>query len=65
MKRFNIMYNVGSAKYVVNFHDGVKTHKDGSEFWDIHLFNNKRKGNAFIKSLLKAGYTSDYSNPFI
>lgn len=43
MKHFNILYNVGSSKYVVNYHDGLKTHKDGSEFYDIALFDNKRK----------------------
>ena len=56
MKRFNVMYNVGKVKYVVNFHDGVKKHKDGSDFFDIKCFKNKLKFNAFIKDLEKQGY---------
>lgn len=56
MKRYNIMHNVGMAKYVVNFHDGVKTHRDGSEFFDIAIFSNKKKMNDFIKDLQANGY---------
>lgn len=56
MKIFNIMFNVGKSKYVVNFHDGIKKHKDGSPFFDIACFNNKRKRNTFISSLKKDGY---------
>jgi len=56
MKRYNLKYNVGKAKYVVNFHDGVKKHKDGSDFFDIDTFKNKVKFNAFIKSLNEQGY---------
>lgn len=50
------MYNVGSAKYVVNYHDGVKTHKDGSPFFDIAIFQNKIKFNKFISELKNNGY---------
>ena len=50
------MHNVGRAKYVVNFHDGVKTHSDGSEFFDIAIFSNKKKMKDFIKSLKVDGY---------
>lgn len=32
MKKYYIMYGVGKAKYVVNFHDGEKKHKDGASF---------------------------------
>ena len=56
MKKYNIMHNVGRAKYVVNFHDGVKTHSDGSEFFDIAIFSNKKKMKDFIKSLKVDGY---------
>ena len=42
MKKYNIMYGVGKAKYVVNFHDGEKKHKDGSEFYDIQIFKNMK-----------------------
>lgn len=53
---YNIMHNVGCVKYLVNFHDGVKAHKDGSQFFDIRTFKSMKKLNAFIKSLKKLGY---------
>jgi len=56
MKQFRIKYNVGKCKYLVSFHNGVKTHKDGSKFFDIDTFSNKVKFNAFVKSLKADGY---------
>lgn len=56
MKQYNLMYNVGTTRYVVNFHDGVKTNTDGSPFFDIRLFSNKRKRDEFITSLRQQGY---------
>ena len=53
---YQIQYNIGMAKYVVNFHDGVKTHPDGSDFYDIACFSSKRKMSAFIKELTSKGY---------
>ncbi|RZD19752.1 hypothetical protein [Pseudoalteromonas sp. MEBiC 03485] len=57
MKQFNTMMNVGKVKYVVNYHDGVKTHEDGSPFFDIVTFSNKKKRNTFIRELTNQGYT--------
>ncbi len=56
MKRFNLMYGIGKAKYVVNFHDGIKKHNDGSDFFDIAIFKNKKKLNAFVAELKNTGY---------
>lgn len=56
MKVFNTMMNVGKVKYVINYHDGVKTHRDGSEFFDISTFSNIKKRNEFIKELKGLGY---------
>ena len=56
MKKYNVMKNIGKAKYVVSFHDGVKTYEDGSDFYDIMIFCNKRKLNKFISGLRKEGY---------
>ena len=56
MKKYNTQRNVGKSKYVINFHDGVKTHKDGSEFYDIAIFSNKLKYNSFKNDLIKQGY---------
>lgn len=58
MKRYNLMHNIGKAKYVVNFHDGIKKHKDGSDFFDIRIFKNKLKCNCFINDLISTGYTN-------
>ena len=59
MKKYYTMYGVGKAKYVVNFHDGEKKHKDGSEFYDIAIFKNKRSLSAFIDDLKVQGYKCD------
>jgi hypothetical protein len=48
--------NIGKVKYTINYHDGVKTHKDGSPFFDIATFKNKEKLNDFVKELTKKGY---------
>lgn len=56
MKQFNEMFNIGRAKYVVNHHDGVKTHPDGSPFFDIAIFHNKRKKDKFLNDLRRQGY---------
>lgn len=56
MKQYNIMYNVGKCKYVVNYHDGIKKHDDGSNFYDIAIFRNKKKMNSFVSELIKEGY---------
>jgi hypothetical protein len=50
------MYNVGRAKYVINFHDGISTHKDGSAFYGIYIFRNKRKFNAKILEMRRDGF---------
>ena len=43
MKEYYLMYNVGRVKYLVNFHNGVKTHNDGSRFFDIACFKKQEK----------------------
>lgn len=56
MKQYNITYNVGKVKYLVSFHDGEKKHKDGSNFYDIACFSNKKKLNKFVSELMNEGY---------
>ena len=56
MKDFYIQYNIGHAKYVVNSHDGIQTHKDGSPFYGCAIFKNKPSLNAYISKLKKEGY---------
>lgn len=56
MKQYNITQNVGRCKYVVSYHDGNKKHKDGSNFYDISIFTNKKLMNKFVNELIKEGY---------
>lgn len=56
MKLFNIQTNIGRVKYCVSFHDGQKTHKDGSPFFDISIFSNRRKMSSFISELKSKGF---------
>lgn len=51
MIEYNIQYNIGKVKYVVNWHDGIKTHKDGSKFFDVACFNSKERMNKFVAEL--------------
>ena len=55
-KKFNTKYNVGKAKYVINYHDGKKTHKDGSPFYDLATFKNMKDFMAYKKKLKYEGY---------
>lgn len=50
------MFSVGRAKYVVNYHDGVKTHRDGSPFYDINILKNKKDLESFVSTLISEGY---------
>ena len=55
-KKFNTMMNVGKSKYVINYHNGEKTHKDGSPFYDLATFKNKKDFDARKKALVGEGY---------
>jgi hypothetical protein len=55
-KTYTMQNGIGSSKYTVSFHDGTKTHKDGSPFSDIRIFKNKEKRDAFVKELKGTGY---------
>jgi hypothetical protein len=61
-KRFNTNYGVGKSKYVVNYHDGVKKHKDGSDFFDVQIFKNQKDLEAFKKALLQKGFVAESVN---
>jgi len=60
MKTYRLMFNVGKVKYLVCYHNGIKKHKDGSDFYDIAPFKNKNKLNGFINELIANGY-KEYS----
>ena len=56
MKEFYIQYNIGKVKYVVNHNDGNKKHKDGSRFFDIATFKNKKNLAKFVSELKNKSY---------
>jgi hypothetical protein len=56
VKTYNIQHNIGRAKYVVNHHDGNKTHRDGSPFFNLAIFRNKVQLSRFVADLRQAGY---------
>ena len=62
MKRFYVMYNVGKVKYLVNFHNGESKHNDGSDFFGIAIFKNKKKLSQFIADLRSNGYAETRCN---
>ena len=55
-KEYYWQENIGKAKYIVSLYDGIQTHKDGSPFYGIRIFKNKKKMKTFIKELEKEGY---------
>lgn len=57
-RMYNVRYGIGKSKYVVNFHDGAKKHRDGSPFFDIRIFKNKRRMQSFVAGLKKCGYAN-------
>lgn len=59
MRKFKLDYNIGRVKYCISLSDGTKFHPDGSEFFDIEIFKNKKKFNHRIKQLIKNGYKMD------
>ena len=61
-KVYNEQFGIGKSKYVVNFYDGVKTHNDGSAFFDIRIFKNIPDKNKFINELKSKGYVMKYAD---
>ena len=55
-KRYYQQDRVGSAKYTISYHDGKKKHKDGSDFFDIQTFRNKKDLAKFVNALHRGGY---------
>ena len=55
-KLYYITHNVGKVKYLISYHDGIKTHDDGSPFYDVHCTNNKKELYKFVKRLCDEGY---------
>ena len=56
-KTYRKNYNVGKCKYLPSYHDGEKTHGDGSPFFDVALFSNKKLFLKRERELLAEGYS--------
>ena len=57
---YNVMHNVGKAKYLVSYNYGIEKHKDGSDFFAIRIFKNKKDLYKFEIQLKKDGLTYKY-----
>lgn len=62
MKRFYVQNNIGMAKYLVSYHDGKQKHSDGSDFFGIKIFKNKKKLAQCIADLESNGYVETRCN---
>jgi hypothetical protein len=61
-KVFKVNPGIGKAKYSISSHDGKKTHKDGSDFYDIEIFNNKVELEKGIKKYTSKGFVKESIN---
>jgi len=61
-KRFRQRDGIGKAKYTISYHDGKQKHKDGSDFFGIQIFKNKKDLGTFRNTLLKKGYIEESVN---
>ena len=58
-KRFHTQYGVAKTKYLVSFHNGIKKYSDGSDFFDVKIFKNKKKLKIFTDDLRNNGYIEE------
>jgi|SaaInl5LU_22_DNA_1037371.scaffolds.fasta_scaffold08416_5 hypothetical protein len=58
-KVFRVNPGIGKAKYSISSHDGVKKHKDGSDFFDIEIFKNKVDLEKGIKKYTSNGFVKE------
>src|SRR5210317_2551540 len=61
-KRFRQQDGIGKAKYTISYHDGKQKHKDGSDFFGIQIFKNKKDLETFRNALLKKGFVEESIN---
>jgi len=61
-KVFKVNPQIGKVKYSISSHDGVKKHKDGSDFFDIETFKNKVDLEKAIKNYTSKGFKMESVN---
>lgn len=59
MKKFKVRKQIGKVKYVVSYHDGIKKHPDGSDFYDVEIFKSQKKMTLFVLELCNKGYINE------
>ena len=55
-KTFRVCPQIGTTKYSVSFCDGQQTHRDGSPFFDLRIFKNKKSLANYVADLKSQGY---------
>jgi hypothetical protein len=55
-KTYRVELNIGRCKYCLVSWDGVKTHRDGSQFHDLEIFSNKKRIQSNIRRMTKNGW---------
>lgn len=58
-RTFRYQQNIGKARHVVSYHDGQKTHRDGSAFFDMAVFSRKTEAQRYVRTLREAGYVEE------
>lgn len=48
---YTIEYNIWKVKYLLSYNQNNKIHPDGSLFYDVKTFKNKKDLNIFIKKI--------------
>ena len=59
MKRYQINPKIGTVKHSISFYDGIKTHKDGSDFYALAVFKTKKELIRKEKELIAMGYIQE------
>ena len=60
MKKYMVNPQIGKVKHSISWYDGIQKHKDGSDFYAINTFKNKKNLAIFEKSLINQGFTNKY-----
>ena len=55
-KKLYYQLDINKRRYTINFHNGVEKHKDGSDFYDMRIFKNKKDLEKFKMELHNKGY---------
>jgi len=51
-KRLIINPQIGKVKYSISYNNGITKHKDGSDFYGIQIFKNKKQLQKKVKELI-------------